>query len=261
MPDADLVRSAAAGDREALESLIRAIQDKVYALALRMLWHPEDARDATQEILLRVVTHLSSYRHESAFMTWVYRLATNALLNFRKSRLELEGYDFERFGNELDHGLSPGTGVENAVLIEEIKIGCTLGMLTCLDRNHRLAYILGEILEFDSPEAAEILEISPASFRQRLSRARKAVIEFTRRKCGLVNSGNPCRCERRVSTALETGRMDASRLLFANQAGDVQRASAEIRKLDETRRIAAVYRSHPEFRSPEDFRRLIGELI
>ena len=81
MIDADLVRRAAAGDRAALESLIEGIQDKVYGLALRMLWHPDDARDATQEILLRVVTHLSSYRHESSFLTWVYRLATNALLS------------------------------------------------------------------------------------------------------------------------------------------------------------------------------------
>jgi len=70
MIDTDLVRRAAGGNREALESLIEGIQDKVYGLALRMLWHPEDARDATQEILLRVVTHLSSYRHESSFLTW-----------------------------------------------------------------------------------------------------------------------------------------------------------------------------------------------
>ena len=172
MIDTDLVRRAAGGNREALESLIEGIQDKVYGLALRMLWHPEDARDATQEILLRVVTHLSSYRHESSFLTWVYRLATNALLNFRKSRLEHEAYDFERFGRELDQGLSESPSIENELLIEEIKIGCTLGMLTCLDRNHRLAYIIGEILEFDGAMAAEILEISPTSFRQRLSRAR-----------------------------------------------------------------------------------------
>src|SRR6266849_4723165 len=191
MIDTDLVRRATAGDREALESLIEGTQDKVYGLALRMLWHPEDARDATQEILLRVVTHLSSFRHESSFPTWVYRLATNALLNFRKSRLEREAYDFERFGRELDQGLSENPSIEKELLIEEIKIGCTLGMLTCLDRNHRLAYIIGEILEFDSSQAAEILEISPSSFRQRLSRARKAVIEFTRRKCGIVNSRQP----------------------------------------------------------------------
>src|SRR5713101_8999184 len=260
MIDTHLVRSAAAGNREALESLIEGIQDRVYGLALRMLWHPEDARDATQEILLRMVTHLSSYRHESSFPTWAYRVATNALLNFRKSRLEREAYDFERFGRELDQGLSESPSTEKELLIEEIKIGCTLGMLTCLDRNHRLAYIIGEILEFDSSQAAEILEISPASFRQRLSRARKAVIEFTRRKCGIVNSDNSCRCERRVSMAQATGRVDASRLLFATAASHSQRAITEIRKLEEMRRIAAIYRSHPEFRSPEDFRKLIREL-
>src|SRR5689334_24106936 len=119
MIDSSLIRQAAAGNRPALESLIEGIQDQVYGLALRMLWHPEDARDATQEILLRVVTHLSSFRFESSFLTWVYRLATNALLNFRKSRLEREAYDFERFGRELDQGLSEPPAVENALLIEE----------------------------------------------------------------------------------------------------------------------------------------------
>jgi DNA-directed RNA polymerase specialized sigma24 family protein len=92
----------------------------------------------------------------------------------------------------LDEGLSdPGSGevatAEDAVLLEEVKIGCTLGMLTCLDRPHRLAYILGEILEIDGPAAAEILGISPAAFRKRLSRARTSVVEFTRKKCGLVD--------------------------------------------------------------------------
>src|SRR5258708_5408305 len=154
MIDTDLVRSAAAGDREALESLVEGIQDRVYGLALRMLWHPEDARDATQEILLRVVTHLSSFRGDSAFLTWVYRVAANALINFRKSRVEMQSYDFERFGRELDQGLPhPAAKAlpqpDDAVLVEEIKVGCTLGMLMCLDRAHRLAYILGEILELD----------------------------------------------------------------------------------------------------------------
>lgn len=78
-------------DQAALEELIAQIQEKVYGLALRMLWHPEDAQDATQEILLRVVTHLATFRGESTFFTWVYRIAANHLLRFRKSRLEAQG--------------------------------------------------------------------------------------------------------------------------------------------------------------------------
>lgn len=64
-----LVEKAKAGDQAALEEIIRQIQDKIYALALRMLWHPEDAQDATQEILIRVITHLGSFKRESQFST------------------------------------------------------------------------------------------------------------------------------------------------------------------------------------------------
>lgn len=263
MIPAELIERAGAGDRRALETLIEHIQDNVYGLALRMLWHPEDARDATQEILLRVVTHLSSFRGESAFLTWVYRVAANALINFRKSRVEMQSYDFERFGRELDEGLlHPAPNAlpqpDDAVLVEEIKVGCTLGMLMCLDRAHRLAYILGEILEFDSGEAAEVLEISAVAFRQRLSRARNAVVQFMRQKCGLVNEANPCRCSRRVPFAIATGRIDPARLLFARHEG---RLRHEVRKLEDARHIAAIYRSQPEFHSLDDFRNLVRGLV
>jgi RNA polymerase sigma factor (sigma-70 family) len=152
-----------------------------------MLWHPEDARDATQEILIRIVTRLGTFRGASSFFTWAYRVAANYLLTARQSRLEERRYTFQRFGEELDHGLSdepalPPTA-ETALLLEEVKIGCTLGMLTCLDRPHRLAYILGEILEMEGEEAARVLGIRPAAFRKRLSRARRAVVAFTQAKC------------------------------------------------------------------------------
>ena len=76
-----LVRLSRAGDRQALERLIEAIQGKVYNLAIRMLRVPADAEDATQEILIKVITHLGEFRSESAFTTWVYRVASNHLLD------------------------------------------------------------------------------------------------------------------------------------------------------------------------------------
>ena len=84
-------KRARQGDQRALEELVAQIQGKIYGLALRTLWHPEDARDATQEILLRVVTHLATFRGESRFSSWVYRIAANHLLRFRESRVEIAG--------------------------------------------------------------------------------------------------------------------------------------------------------------------------
>jgi len=256
----DLVRRAREGDRDALEGLVSDIQGRIYGLALRMLWHPEDARDATQDILIRIVTRLGTFRGASSFMTWAHRVAANYLLNARKSRLEQQAYTFARFGEELDEGLgeapAPAGTPDAALLLEEVKIGCTLGMLTCLDRPHRLAYILGEILEMEGDEAARVLAIRPAAFRKRLSRAREAIVAFTRAKCGLVSPERPCRCRRRVAHALRTGRVDPRRLLFAADAEAAHRfpaVLAEIRRLEETRRAAALFRTLPQFAAPADF--------
>src|SRR5579864_1619979 len=101
-----LVEEVKGGNRTALEELIRRIQDRVYGLALRMLWHPADAEDAAQEILIRIITHLDSFRGESAFTTWVYRVASNYLLTARKRRAEQEELTFGRFAAQLDEGLS-----------------------------------------------------------------------------------------------------------------------------------------------------------
>lgn len=264
----DLARLAREGDRECLESLVSAIQDRIYALALRMLWHPEDARDATQEILIRIVTRLSTFRGASAFPTWAYRVAANYLLTARKSRLEERSYTFQRFGEELDEGLTddavPQTSAETALLLEELKVGCTLAMLTCLDRPHRLAYILGEILEMGGGEAARVLGVGAVNFRKRLSRAREAILAFTRAKCGLVNAERPCRCRRRLSEALRLGRVSPDHLLFASdseRARQFPQVLAEIRRLEEVRRAAALFRSHPRFAAPADLAAQIRKLI
>jgi DNA-directed RNA polymerase specialized sigma24 family protein len=71
------VKQAKSGDRQALETLVCSIQDKIYGLALRIL---NDPQDEAQEILIKVITHLSDFLEESAFSSWVYRVACNHLL-------------------------------------------------------------------------------------------------------------------------------------------------------------------------------------
>src|SRR5262249_11454280 len=141
-------------------------------------------------------------------------------------------------------------------LWEEVRIGCTTAMLLCLDREHRLAYILGEILELDHRTAAAALEVSPDAYRQRLARARAGIVDLMRARCGLAHPGNPCRCRRRVGTAIARGRLDPARLLFAGSVEQARRfpeVLVEIRRLEELQRAAALQRANvlpppsPEF--------------
>jgi RNA polymerase sigma factor (sigma-70 family) len=256
----DVVR-AKAGDRSALELVLRAVQNDVYGVAVRFLWHPQDAEDATQDILIRVVTGLAGFRGNSSFRTWVYRVACNTLLTLRTKRMEQRSITFEEFSEDLarrlpDDALRIECDQDQALLLEEVKIGCTMAMLLCLDRDHRLAYVLGEIVELEHHEAAAALAIAPATFRKRLSRARARITAFMTSRCGLVNSTNACRCRRRVASAVALGRVDPAHLLFASsleQARRFPQVLATIRQLEETRRAAALYRSQPDPHVSEDF--------
>src|SRR5689334_14207418 len=134
----ELVRQAQSGYGAALEGVVRAIQDDVFDLALRMLGDADDARDASQEVLVRIVTKLGSFRGESQFRTWVYRVAANALLNFR-GEMRRKEISFEQAGAQLDaandHAApsSPSVDPANEALVNEVKLVCAHGMLLCLD--------------------------------------------------------------------------------------------------------------------------------
>ena len=253
-----LAGEAQRGSLRALDQLLSSVQHKIYTLAARMLWCPDDARDATQEILIKLATHLASFRHESAFMTWAYSVAANYLKSVRRGRLE-DRYTFESFGQELgenlaDHDETEDT-IQTSLLLEEIRIGCTMGMLLCLDRAHRIAYILGEVLELDGEEAARILEIPAATFRKRLSRARADMLKFMQAHCGLVRESNSCHCRLRVNVAIASGRVNAAKLIFAADSeapGRFPKVLEHVRKLEESQRIVALYRARPEFEAPED---------
>src|SRR5437773_7903993 len=148
-----LVTRARSGEREALETLVGRHQTWIYNIALRMLSHPQDAQDATQEILIKALTTLSSFEGRSSFRTWLYRIVVNHVLNIRRGRRAPEALTFGCYAHGLDTtpDLDPpdqnGLPVDVRLLVDEAKISCTTGMLLCLAREQRLVYILGEIFE------------------------------------------------------------------------------------------------------------------
>jgi hypothetical protein len=86
--DQALVVRIRSGNREGLEELVQRHQPRIYNIAVRMLYHPQDAQDATQEILIKMLTRLSSFEGRSRFRTWLYRIAVNHVLNMKRGRLE-----------------------------------------------------------------------------------------------------------------------------------------------------------------------------
>lgn len=259
----DIAKRAVEGDRDAIEQLARDLQGDIYGLALRMLWNREDAEDATQEILVRTVTRLSQFDFRSTLKTWVYRIAVNYILDLKKSPVERLHLTFGGFAEDLLDGLSSGgpADAERSLLTEEVKVGCTLAMLQCLDRTHRLAYILGEIFDLPGPEAAEALAISPELFRKRLQHARAAIQSFTRAYCGLASDTAACACHRRVPAALRAGRVRADALDFATRATSFRETRELVRRVEAARRTVEVLRSSQPRPASIDFARRLALAI
>src|SRR5258708_5724741 len=92
------------GDKKALETLVLDIQKNIFNLSLRFLWVKEDAEDATQEILVKIITNLAKFEAKSKFTTWVYRISVNHLLNLKRNKLEQQ-LTFTSFGEDLVKGL------------------------------------------------------------------------------------------------------------------------------------------------------------
>ena len=263
------VRQAKEGRRDALEELVRHIQDRVYGLSLRMLGHPADAEDASQEILIKVITHLDGYREESAFTTWVYRVASNHLLTTHKRRAERMTLTFSLFEEQLhkaQNGTFPTSPItpEQEFLIEEERANCIQGMLLCLSRDLRLAFILGVVLGVSSEEGAYIMDTTPAAFRKRVSRGRSGIEAFMRKNCGLVNSANPCQCARLVPYDIQVGWIDPEQPLYAsrNKCSEVDPDIRErLEGLDEIERVAVLFRTYPQQDPPESFLDLVKGLL
>jgi RNA polymerase sigma factor (sigma-70 family) len=255
-----LACQAREGDGEALERLIMEVYGDVHGLSLRMLGFACDAEDAAQEILIKIITHLSAFRGDSTFKTWSFRIAINHLLSFRKTLAEKQGINFdlwEQLGDRIDptfdHDSLPGT--DKTLLAEEVRIGCMQGMLQCLDKKVRIAFILGELFEVTSEEGAVILGITPAAFRKRLSRGREQLTGFMRNNCGLVNSSNQCRCMNLIGPDIRDGWIDRGNLQFV---GPRCRARIDVgvrdrlQELDEISRAIELFHSYPEYDGPPD---------
>jgi len=257
--DQALVRQAQAGSREALEELIRRHQAWIYNIAVRMLYWPHDAEDTTQEILIKLITKLSTFQGKSSFRTWLYRIVANHVLNQNRrgweGRMTFESYD-QYLDSTPDREFPDATAArpDTQLIVEEAKIGCTSAMLLCLDREQRLVYILGEIFGVTDVVGAELLETSRDNFRQKLARARRDLQNYTQGRCGLVNPANPCRCAKKTAGFIKSGYLDPQNLLFARDrviaVRDVaEKACGDIGTLDET--YGEILRGHPFLDGPD----------
>lgn len=169
MGDEALVAAYVQGDHEAFNTLAERHQERIYRLAYRMLGDREDAYDAVQEVLLRLLKSLPRYRPTAKFSTWLYRLAANTCIDVRRRRSSgavLEPLDEERPAPEADPEALCEAGFRELVL--------NLA-LHALPEAQRLVLVLRDWEELSNQQVAEILGIEVGTLKSRLHRARAAL--------------------------------------------------------------------------------------
>ena len=180
-----LLQRAKNGDQAAFGALVTLYEKKVYALALRMCKHPEDAAEASQEAFLAAWQGLKFFRGEASFSTWLYRLTSNAcvdLLRKEQRHRAAAGPSLDDEGVYLDvadSAPSPHDIAEKGELKEQIEAG-----LRALSPEHREVLLLREIHQLSYDEIAETLSLDSGTVKSRISRGRKQLRNF------LLKSGN-----------------------------------------------------------------------
>lgn len=256
--DKDLIQAALAGEKSALEDLIKRHQDWVFNIALAFTGDHQDAADLSQEVLIKAITKLSNFKGNSEFRTWLYRIIKNHFLNLKRNERTM--LSFEAFAAGLDQ--TPDTvlpqnfqGVEQSLVVQEAKLSCMKGMLLCLTPEQRMVYIIGELLELPDKVGAEIMEISRANFRVKLHRVKKDLYSFMQEKCGLINKKNPCRCAKKTVGFIKQGYVDPIHLHFQkNTIATVDKVigkKLEAYQEDMMEQYRALYQSHPFLKSPD----------
>jgi RNA polymerase sigma-70 factor (ECF subfamily) len=177
--DEVLAARAASGDDTAFETIVGRYQARVYRLACR-LTSDTDAPDILQETFLQVYRHLPSFRGESRFATWLYRIASNAALMHRRSRARrpaesLEGF-LPRFDAQGRHVASPAqlsvASRADELLDRQFLAGKARDVMTRLPDLYRDAFVLRDLEDMSTADVAQALGVEPATVRQRVHRAR-----------------------------------------------------------------------------------------
>ncbi len=233
----EVVSLALDGNQLAVREIVSALESPIFNLAYRMMVSIEDAEDASQEALLKIITHLSQWDKTSQFSTWAWRVAINRMLDYRDSQYRKSRYSSEVFIEDIESA-ELAERPEDALVVSRVKMGCAAAMLQVLDGKSRAVYLLGEVLELSGREVSEIVDMSEAAVRQSLSRSRtklRSILDH----CGVVNSKANCSCEGRVNFAKTKGRIPA---LLIDEPISKDRLNHVVQMVDGMAQVAEFYK-------------------
>lgn len=190
------------------DTLYRDNQPKVYRLALSLVGNAHDAEDITQEAFFRAFRSFETFRNESSFFTWIYRITLNVANDHLKYRNKLPILTFtEDMGYSYEEVIdtNPANNPETELLAHQVRIKCLHALTECLQPKERLVFCLAVTLDLPHKQVAEILECTTGSVKTTLHRAKKRWFGYMENKCQFIKQDNPCNCKQWVRFALSRG--------------------------------------------------------
>jgi RNA polymerase sigma-70 factor (ECF subfamily) len=196
---ADLVTRACAGDRAAIESLIETWRKPLFGYIHRLIGEPRDTDDLFQDVMVRLLESLPTFRREAKFQTWLFGIATHVCLDHLRARKRWR-VEAQLIGEQetiadpakIEEVVALLTQPDAVFEIREHIAFCFTCVARTLEPDQQAALMLREVLGFSAEEAATILDISEPIFRHRLSAARAAMVQAYDGLCQLINKSGVC---------------------------------------------------------------------
>jgi len=219
-PDLDrLVARAQRGDAVALEALCARVRPMLVRYVRRLLGRSADVEDAVQDVLILACARLGTYRWEGSFAGWLDAIATRSVLRRAALTPHATALAVELADRPLISDHDAMTEAEWRLVEQDLHLGCTVGVLIGLSPEARRLYLLGDVLAAPGRVGAQVAQVTPAAYRKRLERARRAVAQA-------VLDGAP-------------------------PAADRARLAAAARELDDLVRLGELHRAHARRGSAE----------
>jgi len=237
---------------ELFDRLYRDNQAKVYRLALSLTGNAHDAEDITQEAFYRAFRSYETFREDSSFFTWIYRITINVSHDYLKHRTKTP---IDMLTGDLGYSLdeiidpNPASNPETELLALQARIKCLHAMTECLPKDQRIVFCLAITLGLPHKTVAEILDCSVGSVKTKLHRAKKRWFGYMENKCQLIKRSNPCNCKQFVRFCLSQGMISKEASVKLHPPADIQ-AREDIREMSMLRTI---YRDLYSDRADEAF--------
>lgn len=192
LPEAVAIRRAQQGDAEAFERLYQLHKGRVYSLCLRMVGNPAEAEDLAQEAFLQLYRKISTFRGESAFSTWLHRLAVNVvLMQLRRKQLPQVSLEETLATDDASEGLKREPGADDLRLMGSIDRLTLEDAIAELPQGYRAVFLLHDVEGYEHNEIAEMLNCSIGNSKSQLHKARLRLRDLLRQARRKKMEGGP----------------------------------------------------------------------